>query len=257
MKTLLTILTNTAHLTLTDGEKYPSGFWAEEFAVPYQLFKEAGYALDFATLGGIAPTVDRSSIDPDFMKWVRPSFTQIDDTAAAAKYRRTIEQAAGLRSPKDLARLTSDDIASYDGIYIVGGHGCMEDMPASPPMTRFLLAVLALNKPLASVCHGPTAFLSPRDMAGQSPFAGYRVTCFSHVEEFYTRVNGRLPLVLEIELKRLGLEYSKGPYPWASHVVVDRNLVTGQNPFSSEAMAKQFLDLLERNHDNLYDRRAS
>jgi putative intracellular protease/amidase len=83
-------------------------------------------------------------------------------------------------------------------------------------------------------------------MAGQSPFAGYRVTCFSHVEEFYTRINGRLPLVLEIELKRLGLEYSKGPYPWASHVVVDRNFVTGQNPFSSEAMAKQFLDLLEK-----------
>jgi putative intracellular protease/amidase len=56
------------------------------------------------------------------------------------------------------------DIASYDGIYICGGHGCMEDMPASPAMIRFLLAVLALDKPLASVCYGPTAFLSPRDM---------------------------------------------------------------------------------------------
>src|SRR5215813_2602989 len=100
MKTLLAILTHAAHLTLTDGEAYPSGFWAEEFAVPYQMFKEAGYAVDFATLGGIAPTVDQSSIDPDFMKWVRPPFTQIDDNAAAAKYRKTIERAAGLRSPK-------------------------------------------------------------------------------------------------------------------------------------------------------------
>src|SRR5262249_28482794 len=149
------------------------------------------------------------------------------------------------------------DVASTDGIYIVGGHGCREDMPAPPAMPSFLLAVLALNKPLASVCHGPTAFLSPRDMAGQSPFAGYRVTGFSHVEEFYTRINGRLPLVLEIELTRLGMHYSKGPYPWASHVVVDRNLVTGQNPFSSESMATQFLDLLERSHDKLSDRRAS
>jgi len=197
-----------------------------------------------ATLGGVAPTVDKSSIDPDFMKWVRPSFTPIDDRAAAARYQDVIEKAEGLRSPKDVARLTRDDIASYDGIYIVGGHGCMEDMRASPAMTRLLLAVLALNKPLASVCHGPTAFLSPRDAAGQSPFAGYRVTCFSHVEEFSTKINGRLPLVLEIELKRLGLEYSKAPYPWGSHVVVDRNLVTGQNPFSSEALATQFLDLL-------------
>lgn len=143
MKTLLTILTNAAHLTLTDGEEYPSGFWAEECAVPYQMFKEAGYAVDFATLGGIAPTVDKSSLDPEFMKWVRPSFMQIDDAAAAARYRNTIEQAGGLRSPKDVAQLTRDDIASYDGIYIAGGHGCMEDMPASPAMTRFLLAVLA------------------------------------------------------------------------------------------------------------------
>jgi putative intracellular protease/amidase len=92
--------------------------------------------------------------------------------------------------------------------------------------------------------HVERAFLSPRDTAGQSPFAGYRVTCFSHIEEFYTKVSGRLPLVLEIELKRLGLEYSKAPYPWGSHVVVERNLVTRQNPFSSEAVAKQFLDLL-------------
>src|SRR5262249_22472735 len=245
-KTLLTILTNAAHLTLTDGEEYPSGFWAEEFAVPYCLFKNAGYDIDFATLGGIAPTVGPSSIDPDFMKWVRPSFTQTDDAAAAATYRQAIDEANGLRSPKDVARLTDEDIDAYDGIYIVGGHGCMQDMRASPAMTKFLLAVLTRDKPLASVCHGPTAFLSPRDAAGQSPFAGYRFTCFSHVEEFQTKINGRLPLVLEIELKRLGMEYSKSPYPWGSHVVVDRNLVTGQNPFSSEALAKQFLDVLRK-----------
>jgi len=243
-KKLLAILTNAAHLTLTDGEEYPSGFWAEEFAVPCQLFKSAGYTVDVATLGGIAPTADKSSLDPDFMKWVRPAFTQVDDRAAAASYRHVIETTEGLRAPRDIARLTRDDVTGYDGIYICGGHGCMEDMRASAAMTRLLLAVLALDKPLASVCHGPTAFLSPRDMAGQSPFAGYRVTCFSHIEEFHTKINGRLPLVLEIELRRLGLEYSKGPYPWCAHVVVDRNLVTGQNPFSSEAMAKQFLDLL-------------
>ncbi|MGZ3439826.1 MAG: type 1 glutamine amidotransferase domain-containing protein [Polyangia bacterium] len=243
---LLVISTNASHLTLTDGEKYPSGVWAEEFAVPYEMFKKAGYSLDIATLGGIAPTVDKTSIDPGFMKWVRPSFTDIDDAAAAARYKKTIENAEGFKAPKELGKIAKDEIASYAGIYIAGGHGCMEDMPASPPMTKFLLTVLQLDKPLASVCHGPTAFLSPRDMAGESPFAGYQMTCFSHVEEFYTKVNGRLPMVLELEVKRLGMQYSKGPYPWCSHVVVDRNLVTGQNPFSSEAMGKRFLDLLAR-----------
>src|SRR5262249_34466737 len=126
MKRLLAILTSAAHLTLTDGEEHPSGFWAEEFAVPYQMFEEAGYEVDLATLGGLPPTVDKSSLDADFMKWVRPSFARIDDVAAAMKYRKTIEQAGGLRSPRDLARVTRDDIASYDGIYIVGGHGCMQ-----------------------------------------------------------------------------------------------------------------------------------
>src|SRR5262245_477156 len=143
-KRLLTILTNAAHLTLTDGEEYPSGYCAEELAVPCELYKKAGYAVDFATLGGTAPTADRSSLDPDFMRWVRPANTQIDDGAAAARFRAAIEQAPGLRSPRDLGRLTKDDIATYDGIYICGGHGCMEDMRASPAMTRFLLGVLAL-----------------------------------------------------------------------------------------------------------------
>src|SRR5262249_60604387 len=108
MKTLLTILTNAAHLTLTDGEEYPSGFWAEEFAVPYRLFKKAGYDIDFATLGGIAPTVDTSSIDPGFMKWVRPSFTQTDDTAAAASSREAIDTADSRRPPQELPRPNDD-----------------------------------------------------------------------------------------------------------------------------------------------------
>src|SRR5215510_7459147 len=111
-KKLLTILTSAAHLTLTDGEEYPSGFWAEEFAVPNRMFRKAGYDVEFATLGGVAPTVDKSSIDPDFMKWVRPSFTQTDDAAAAATYRQAIETADGLRSPKDVGRLSKEVIAT-------------------------------------------------------------------------------------------------------------------------------------------------
>jgi putative intracellular protease/amidase len=122
----------------------------------------------------------------------------------------------------------------------------MEDMPSSPALTRILLWAQTLGMPIASVCHGPTAFLAPRDATGQSPFEGYAMTCFSHAEEFFTPINGKLPLVLEIELKRLGIRYSKAPMPWGSHVVTDRNLVTGQNPYSSEAVASTFLRHLAR-----------
>jgi putative intracellular protease/amidase len=245
-KRILTVVTNASTLTLTDGTKHPSGFWAEEFAVPYQMYRKAGYEVEIATLGGIVPTVDESSLNPEMMKWVRPTQSRADDAALAKEFRATIEDTPGLKAPKDIGALTKDDLAGYAGVYISGGHGCMEDMPASPAMTRFLLRLLALDKPIGSVCHGPTAFLSPRDASGQSPFQGYDMTCFSHVEEFATPINGRLPLVLEIELKRLGIHYSKGPYPWASHVVRDRNLVTGQNPYSSEAVGRAFLDLLAR-----------
>jgi putative intracellular protease/amidase len=162
-KTLLIVVTNAATLTLTDGTAHPSGFWAEEFAVPYELFKKAGYAIDITTIGGIAPSVDKSSLDPNNMKWVRPQQFAADDAALSRQFKNTLESCAGLRAPKDLGKITKDDLSSYAGIYIAGGHGCMEDMACSPAMTRFLLNALALDMPIGSVCHGPTAFLSPRD----------------------------------------------------------------------------------------------
>ncbi|MCC6872667.1 MAG: type 1 glutamine amidotransferase domain-containing protein [Sandaracinaceae bacterium] len=245
-KKILTVVTNAATLTLTDGTAHPSGYWAEEFAVPYELYLRAGFEVDVATIGGIVPSVDKSSLDPNMMKWVRPQESRVDDAALSAQLKRTLESCGALRAPLDLSRVGKDELRGYAGVYIAGGHGCMEDMPSSPVMTRVLLQALALDLPIGSVCHGPTAFLAPRDAAGESPFAGYRMTCFSHVEEFQTPINGRLPLVLQRELQRLGIQYSKASAPWASHVVVDRNIVTGQNPYSSEALAKAFLELLAR-----------
>lgn len=246
MKKLLTIVTNASHLTLLDGSRHPSGYWAEELAVPYERFRAQGYEVDIATLGGVAPTVDASSLDPEMLKWVRPYDLKIDDAAQARRFEQILASIQALRAPMDLGKLSAGDLAAYSGIYISGGHGAMEDMRASPDLTRLLLAALSRNLPIASVCHGPTAFLSPREGTGQSPFEGYRMTAFSHAEELYTPINGKLPLVLEVELKRLGIHYSKAPAAWGSHVVVDRNVVTGQNPYSSEALAQAFLDVLAR-----------
>lgn len=245
MKKLLIVLTNASTLTLTDGTDHPSGYWAEELVVPYERFANAGYAVDIATLGGVAPSVDRSSLDPEMIRWVRPADAAVDDAARVQHFRKVIEGIDGLRAPLDLGHIDAEQLADYAGVYISGGHGCMQDMPAAPAMTRFLLQALARDMPIASVCHGPTAFLAPRESTGQSPFEGYRMTCFSHAEEFFTPINGKLPLVLEIEVKRIGAHYSKAPGPWGEHVVVDRNLVTGQNPHSSDAVARTFLRHLD------------
>ncbi|HET6582278.1 MAG TPA: DJ-1/PfpI family protein, partial [Nannocystaceae bacterium] len=130
------------------------------------------------------------------------------------------------------------------GLYIAGGHGCMTDMPSDPQIARLLLRAHRLALPIASVCHGPTALLAPRDADGRNPFAGYRFTCFSQAEETRTPIWGRLPMVIEYELTAQGLQHSKAAQEWGSHVVRDRNLVTGQNPHSSAALASAFVELL-------------
>ncbi|RST01351.1 type 1 glutamine amidotransferase domain-containing protein [Streptomyces sp. WAC07149] len=238
---ILVVVTAKATLHLLDGEQHPSGFWAEEFAVPYTLFRSAGHTVDVATIGGRTPTVDQTSIDPDFLRWVRPEGSPDEDAANAAEYVRVIEQTPQLKNPLAVESLGEKDVAEYDGVYISGGHGAIGDLPKSDELSQLLRWAIGQDKPIATVCHGHTALLSLRDGEGRWPFEGYRMTAFSHDEELVTNMAGRLPLILEAELTRLGARYEKADAIWDSHVVVDRRLTTGQNPYSSKALAETFL----------------
>ena len=241
---ILVIVTAKATLHLLDGEEHPSGFWAEEFVVPYQIFTGAGHVVDVATIGGTTPTADETSIDPEFMQYVRPQGSEDNDAALAAEYVRTIESLPQLKKPLALEGLTQQDIADYDGLYISGGHGAIGDLPKSDELAQIIRWWIADGKPLATVCHGHTSLLTLRDGEGHWPFEGYRMTAFSHAEELVTNMAGRLPLILEVELTRLGAKYEKAEVIWDSHIVVDRNLTTGQNPYSSKALAETFLEQL-------------
>jgi putative intracellular protease/amidase len=238
---LLILMTKASELTLGDGTKYPSGFWAEEFAVPYRLFIERGYDVDIGTVGGMRPSVDRSSLDPNNLQYVRPAGSKVDDAAKAEEWARTIETAPELQRPIAVEAINRADLQAYDGVYMCGGHGCMEDQPTSAAMGNLTLWTHELSLPVAAVCHGHSAMLSARDAHGKFPYAGYRMTAFSHNEERVTPIYGRLPLILEDELRQRGIEYSEAPLLWDAHVVTDRNLVTGQNPFSSNLLAETFL----------------
>lgn len=241
---ILTIVTNARVLHLTDGTEHPSGFWAEEVAVPVANLQQAGYDTPIATIDGRVPQVDASSMDPANIRWVVPAGVEVDFAAEVDRYASILGSLPGLERPIDLGTIDTDALRGYAGIYIAGGHGCMTDMPASHQLARLLLRAQALQLPIASVCHGPTAFLAPRDADGRNPFAGYRFTCFSQAEETLTPIWGRLPMVIEYELRAQGLDYSKADAPWGSHVVRDRNLVTGQNPYSSRALVEAFVELL-------------
>ncbi len=243
---ILVVMTAKATLHLLDGEQHPSGFWAEEFVVPYTLFTAAGHTVDIATIEGQAPTVDPTSIDPQNLQWVRPQGSPDEDAANAAEYVRVIENTPELKTPIALESLDEKDIADYDGIYVSGGHGAIGDLPKSDELAQILRWAIAQGKPLATVCHGHTAFLALRDGEGRWPFEGYRMTAFSHSEEMVTNMAGRLPLILEAELTRLGARYEKAEKIWDAHVVVDRKLTTGQNPYSSKALAETFLHQLAK-----------
>ena len=241
---ILLIMTASTTLHLLDGEQHPSGFWAEEFVVPYQVFRENGYYVDVATIGGATPSVDLTSIDPDFLQYVRPEGSEDRDAANAAEYVRFIGSVAQLDHPLAIEDLTEASLAQYTGVYISGGHGAIGDLPKSDDLAQLLRWVLAEGKPLATVCHGHSGLLALRDAEGRWPLEGYRMTAFSHSEELVTNMAGRLPFVLEEELTRLGAEYEKAEQIWGSHVVVDRNLTTGQNPYSSQEMAETFVKQL-------------
>ncbi|HET6582881.1 MAG TPA: hypothetical protein VFG69_05530, partial [Nannocystaceae bacterium] len=100
--TILTIVTNAKQLHLTDGTDYPSGFWAEELAVPVAHLREAGFAIDIATIDGVVPTVDASSLDPDNIRWVVPTGAQTDFARDVARYREILATIPSLAAPKNL-----------------------------------------------------------------------------------------------------------------------------------------------------------
>ncbi len=144
--------------------------------------------------------------------------------------------------------LSDVDPADFDAVFAPGGHGPMVDMAENDDVRRLLAALQERGAPIAALCHGPALLLSAPERAdGLWLFDGYRMTCFTDDEELQTEV-GRLGLAwfLDTALKNAGAVFDDGPAAWASHVVIDRNLITGQNPESTEATADAFVRMLTR-----------
>ncbi|WP_147942886.1 type 1 glutamine amidotransferase domain-containing protein [Microbispora sp. CSR-4] len=230
MAKILFVMTGARHLTLADGTEHPTGFWAEEFAAPYLAFTEAGHEVVVATPGGVVPPVDQASLAPE----VNGGQDGADAMAA------TLRSAAELRNP---IALESVDPAEYAAVFYPGGHGPMEDLAADPHSARLLTDVMAAGTPVALVCHGLAALLATEGPDGASPFTGYEITGFTRAEETLAGLADRVKWVLEDRLVALGVRFSAGE-PWAPVVVVDRNVLTGQNPASSAPLAAELLKTL-------------
>ncbi|MGW5519721.1 type 1 glutamine amidotransferase domain-containing protein [Nocardia africana] len=228
MPTVLFVISAADRWTLNDGEIHPSGYWAEEVAVPHRIFSEAGWDITIATPGGKAPTLDQLSLGiAGGMPWKRRDVKQYLDSIDSA-----------LAHPVALDTVDPD---AFDVVFYPGGHGPMEDLAYDATSGALLTERLASGKPLALLCHAPAAILAATTPDGKSPFAGYRMTGLSNREELLNRFAKKAPWLLEDKLKETGVEYSKALIPLRPYVVVDRNLYTGQNPQSSEKLAQRLL----------------
>lgn len=171
---------------------------------------------------------------------------QQDAREASAKMKQQLASLPSFQKPRSLKEMSDDDILTCDAIFIPGGHGPMVDMHRNPDVARALKLLHEMNRPVAALCHGPAALLSAGMRAdGLWMFDGYKMTAFNNEEEDQTQA-GRLgmPWYLETGLKNAGAVFDDSPLPWVSHVVVDRNLITAQNPMSADAMADAVLKRL-------------
>jgi putative intracellular protease/amidase len=224
---ILMVLTSHDELG-TSGRK--TGFWLEEFAAPYYVFKDAGAELTLASPKGGQPPLDPKSDEPD------------SQTAATERFRQDSQAQAALANTVLLASVSHQE---FDAVFYPGGHGPLWDLSEDRDSITLIESMMAANKPVAAVCHAPGVFRHARLHDGRSLVKGKRVTGFSNSEEAAVGLSDIVPFLVEDSLKKSGGQYSKAA-DWMSHVEVDGNLVTGQNPASSEAAARAVLELLEQ-----------
>jgi putative intracellular protease/amidase len=225
MKILLVL---TSHGQLGDTGKR-TGFWLEELAAPYYVFKDAGAELVLASPKGGQPPLDPKSDEPDAQ------------TDATRRFRADPEAMQALANTKPLASMKADD---FDAVFYPGGHGPLWDLAESQDSRALIESTLAAGKPVAAVCHAPGVLRNVKAAGGTPLVEGKRVTGFTNSEEAAVGLTEVVPFLIEDMLKANGGQYSKGA-DWQSHVVTDGLLITGQNPASSADAAKALLQALQ------------
>ncbi|MFC9770887.1 MULTISPECIES: type 1 glutamine amidotransferase domain-containing protein [unclassified Pseudarthrobacter] len=231
MANVLMVVSAADSLTMKDGSEHPTGFWAEELVVSHQTLVDAGHTVHIATPGGAKPTVDQVSLAAD----------SAGGEERAEGFRDYLAKiGTELSQPLVLADV---DIAPYDAVVMPGGHGPMADLYKDTDLGRLLVAADKDGKVIAPFCHGPAGLLSATDDAGTFTFAGRRLTVFSNEEELNGGTGENTPWLVEDALKEKGAIVNNAA-AWSSHVVRDGNLITGQNPQSSEDVAREVIKAL-------------
>lgn len=222
---ILMVLTSHSELGNT-GKK--TGFWIEEFAAPYYALKDAGALITIASPKGGQPPIDPTSEKPE------------NQTEATHRFDKDAMLKEQLAHTKKLSEVSADD---FNAVFYPGGHGPLWDLTTDKDSIELIENFWDDHKPVAAVCHAPSVLLHVTDEENFPLLKGRKVTGFTNGEEEAVGLAEIVPFLLEDELKNKGGIYSKKEN-WASYVVTDGLLVTGQNPASSKAAAEKLLELL-------------
>lgn len=219
---ILMVLTSHSALGNT-GKK--TGFWLEEFAAPYYVFKDAGAEVVLASPAGGQPPLDPKSDLPDFQTALTERFKT--DKVTQDALAKTV-------------KLETVSQADFDTVFYPGGHGPLWDLAESSTSIELIESFNRAGKPIAFVCHAPGVLRHVKNNQGELLIKGRNVTGFTNSEEDAVELTHVVPFLIEDEFIAAGAHYSKGP-DWMPYVVEDGNLITGQNPASSEAVAAALL----------------
>jgi putative intracellular protease/amidase len=234
MTSVLMVLTGANVWTMKDGQPHPTGFWAEEFVKPHTTFIDAGLSVSIATPQGRTPTVDPLSLALQF------NHNDQAEVDALQAYLASLT-----KELENTLVLGDIEPVQYDALFVVGGHGPMQDLAVDPDIGGLIAAILAdATKVLAAVCHGPASFLSAHDPDGAWLFKGRQLTAFSNQEETMATFSGNAPWLLEDRLRLAGAHYQAGP-AYEPHTITDGNLVTGQQNFSAQVTVDGVMDALK------------
>ncbi|GFO64911.1 type 1 glutamine amidotransferase domain-containing protein [Geomonas paludis] len=224
MKILMVV---TSHDKLGDtGEK--TGFWLEELAAPYYVFRDAGAKVTIASPRGGMPPVDPKSNQPE------------NETDATHRFKSDPAAQDDLAHSQRLHEVSVND---YDAVFLPGGHGPLWDLAVDPDSIALIEAFARADKPVGAVCHAPAALGDVKGADGDFLVRGKRVTGFTNAEEEAVGLTDVVPFLLEDRLKERGAQFRHGEV-WGAYIEVDGKLVTGQNPASSAPAAEALLKVL-------------
>jgi len=235
LKKILVILSAAKKIELQEGHYHKTGNHLTEITYVLEKALESGYRIDIATPNGLTPVIDPIS---------KSSLTtlQLDNA------KRVLESISNINLPYKLSELTEEKLIAYSGLFIPGGHAPLVDLNHHNEVNKILKHFHNHRKPTATLCHGQAALLSAMNN-GSWLYQDYHMTCFpkSAEQELENSIlEGHLKYYLDDKLKECGAQVEEEFPAGVPHTVVDRELITGQDPYASKSVGTIFLKALNQ-----------